>query len=83
MILRDLPEFHEVAGDGAFFFSASDGAGVRAAILDWIRLRSAGAVPQPRDDIAIGWDESARQLLAAIADRAAASSDAAPQSGNR
>lgn len=66
MVLRDLPEFREVAGDGALFFDGRGSDSVRLAVLRWIELRRDGAAPLPRDDIAIGWQESARQLISAI-----------------
>ncbi|MFD1040873.1 glycosyltransferase family 4 protein [Pseudoxanthomonas kaohsiungensis] len=67
MLLRDLPEFREVAGDGAFFFSEPGADGVEGALLDWLELRRQGAVPRPSAAVAITWEASARELLGAVA----------------
>jgi glycosyltransferase involved in cell wall biosynthesis len=66
LILRDLPEFREVAGDGAYFFKSQAAEGIQAAVAQWRELARKGQVPLPRSDIAITWAESAKQLFAAI-----------------
>jgi glycosyltransferase involved in cell wall biosynthesis len=66
LILRDLPEFREVAGDGAYFFRSQADEGIQAAIGHWRELMRAGQAPMPRDDIAITWEQSADQLLVAV-----------------
>ena len=66
MLLRDLPEFREVAGMGAYFFSGVGGAGVEAALRQWLHLRREGKAPAPASDIAISWQQSAGQLLSVV-----------------
>lgn len=66
MILRDLPEFREVAGDGAFFFAGEGGVGIELALHNWLQLKQEGRVPRPRSDIAITWQQSADLLLSAM-----------------
>jgi len=62
MILRDLPEFREVAGDGAYYFSGS-AEELAAALEEWLALASSGGAPCPDERIAISWQESAAQLF--------------------
>lgn len=62
LILRDLPEFREVAGDGAFYFTG-DAEGLATALREWVALANSGNAPRPSDDIAISWQESAAQLF--------------------
>lgn len=71
MILRDLPEFREVAGEGAFFFDGEGGPAVERAVLQWLRLRREALVPQPSSGVAITWQQSAVQLLSVIESGAA------------
>jgi glycosyltransferase involved in cell wall biosynthesis len=66
LILRDLPEFREVAGDRAYYFTGSGWRSIYEAIQGWLQLRQAGSVQLPAPDIAIGWHESASQLLEAL-----------------
>jgi glycosyltransferase involved in cell wall biosynthesis len=67
IIARDIPVFHEVAADRAFYFSDSDDPSILAtAIIDWSNLHAEGR--HPRSD-AIAWQtwhESANQLLEVV-----------------
>ncbi len=66
IIARDLPVFHEVAGEHAWYFSGESPEAAARAVTDWMKLRQAGAVPQPGEMPIIDWSESAGQLLGAI-----------------
>lgn len=71
LIVRDMPVFREVAGDGAHYFSGLDGAALAGAIDDWLALRAAGRHPDPRSLQWLTWGENARRLLAMLLERAA------------
>ena len=71
LIVRDIPVFREVAGDGAHYFSGLDGAALAGAIGDWLALRAAGRHPDPRSLQWLTWGENARRLLAMLLERAA------------
>lgn len=66
IIARDIPVFREVAGDHAFYFTASSGAELAASITEWIKLYKAGTYPKSDDMPWQTWKQSARQLLEAI-----------------
>lgn len=72
LIVRDIPEFREVAGDGATYFGAREGGGPHDAIVQWMSSQShhgplqvaATAGRFPPD-----WKQSAIELFNAIAVR--------------
>lgn len=63
MIVRNLPVFREVAGNGAFYFDGTAPAALADAIQEWLALSMLGQVPDPDEVRWISWEESARQLL--------------------
>lgn len=70
MIVRDLPVFREVAGNGAHYFAGHDPDDLDNTILDWMELSRAGRAPTPANVRWIEWDESARQLISVVLGKA-------------
>lgn len=66
IIARDIPVFHEVAGEFAFYFSGKEHNDLALAISDWLKLYSASLHPKSDNMPWITWKESARQLLTCI-----------------
>ena len=68
ILARDLPVFREVAGDGADYFHADDGASLAAAVQAWMQRHARDDVADPARVARHGWRESAaalaRELLA-------------------
>jgi glycosyltransferase involved in cell wall biosynthesis len=62
LVLRDIPEFREVAEEHAIFFSDGD---LRDVLRNWISAYRSGDLAASKPVDVIGWDVSARQLLAA------------------
>jgi glycosyltransferase involved in cell wall biosynthesis len=66
IIARDLPVFREVAGGGAYYFTAHTGEELAAALSRWLQLYRTGTAPSPKSVCCLSWSESAQQLLQAI-----------------
>ncbi|MGD1948550.1 MAG: glycosyltransferase family 4 protein [Leptolyngbyaceae cyanobacterium] len=66
IIARNLGVFHEVAGDNAFYFKASQPEHLAEAIRDWLHLYKNGQVPMSKALSWLTWEESTQQLLDAI-----------------
>ncbi|RFB78394.1 glycosyltransferase family 4 protein [Methylovirgula sp. 4M-Z18] len=66
IIARDLPVFHEVAGNHAYYFEGLGDTDLAAAILDWLELSAQGRHPTTNDMPWLTWRESAQQLLRAL-----------------
>ena len=66
IIVRDLPVFREVAGEGAFYFRGLDGTDLARAISEWIVLFQSGKVPQSTCIKTQSWAESTKRLLQLI-----------------
>jgi glycosyltransferase involved in cell wall biosynthesis len=66
ILARDLPVFHEVAGDGADYFQADDADALARAILDWMDSRARGEVADCARVPRHGWRESAAELASAL-----------------
>ncbi len=66
LIVRDLPVFREVAGEGAFYFDAAEPSELAAVIKEWCVLDDEGKAPSPAAITTCTWDESADALLEAI-----------------
>jgi glycosyltransferase involved in cell wall biosynthesis len=79
IIARDLPVFREVAGDFAFYFTASTARELAAEIEGWMRLFAKGDAPQSLGMPFLTWKQSAQQLLSQILE----SNGTAPISGLR
>ena len=67
VIARDIPVFREVAGDGAFYFSGMEAAGLAAAVRTWLDLHAQGAHPAPAGMQWHTWQQNAQRLLALLA----------------
>lgn len=64
LLVRDLPVFHEVAGDAAYYFANSrNPAAIAEGIQDWLDLKQRDAHPKPSSIQSQSWDESAAMLV--------------------
>ena len=66
IIARDIPVFHEVAGEFAFYFPDTDSAALADSLRQWLRLNAEGKALQSRDMPYLTWAQSTRQLLHVI-----------------
>lgn len=66
IIARDIPVFHEVAGDFAFYFPNTDSIALADSLRQWLRLHAEGKAPQSKDMPYLTWAQSTQQLLKVI-----------------
>ncbi len=66
IIARDIPVFHEVAGDFAFYFPNTDSAAIANSLRQWLRLNAEGKAPQSKDMPYLTWAQSTQQFLQVI-----------------
>lgn len=66
IIARSLPVFREVAGEHAFYFSGLDPEDLAQAIESWLERRRDGRIPESTGMPWLTWNQSARQVLAAL-----------------
>jgi glycosyltransferase involved in cell wall biosynthesis len=66
IIARDIPVFHEVAGEFAFYFPDTDSAALAVSLRHWLQLHAEGKAPQSKDMPYLTWAQSAQQLLRVI-----------------
>ena len=66
MVVRDLPVFHEVAGDHAYYFAGETGADLADAISAWLALYDAGDAPASTGLKVARWSESVARFQAAM-----------------
>lgn len=66
IIARDIPVFREVAGNYAYYFSATTGNELAHSIKEWISLYNEDSHPRSDDMPWQTWKESTMQLLKAI-----------------
>ncbi|CDQ11594.1 Glycosyl transferase group 1 [Acidithiobacillus ferrivorans] len=66
VIARDIPVFHEVAGDFAFYFPNSDSAALADSLRHWLQLHASGQAPRSADMPYLTWAQSTQQLLKVI-----------------
>lgn len=66
ILARDLPVFHEVAGEAAVYFDAPDADALVRAIVAWSERARNGDLPDVRRLQHLTWSESTSRLLAAI-----------------
>ncbi|MEY2340574.1 glycosyltransferase [Acidithiobacillus sp. IBUN Pt1247-S3] len=66
IIARDIPVFREVAGEHAFYFNAESPDALAEAVNSWLRLFNSNQHPKSDEMPWLTWEQSARQLLAAI-----------------
>ena len=69
VIARDLPVFREVAGAHAYYFNATDGAGLAQALRDWLALDARGAAPASAAMPWQTWADNADALLEVVQGR--------------
>lgn len=65
-LARDIPVFHEVAGDFAFYFPNSDSAALADSLRHWLQLHAEGQAPRSADMPYLTWAQSTQQLLKVI-----------------
>jgi glycosyltransferase involved in cell wall biosynthesis len=63
IIARDIPVFHEVAGDFAFYFPNTDSAALADSLRHWLQLYAGGKAPQSKGMPYLTWAQSTQQLL--------------------
>ena len=66
IIARDIPVFREVAGEHAFYFSATSPDGLAGAIEEWLSLHAIDKHPKSDTMPWLTWAQSSRSLLAQI-----------------
>ncbi|MDD2747176.1 MAG: glycosyltransferase family 1 protein [Acidithiobacillus ferrooxidans] len=66
IIARDIPVFHEVAGEFAFYFPNTDSAALADSLRLWLSLYAEGKAPQSKDMPYLTWAQSTQQLLKVI-----------------
>lgn len=69
IIARDLPVFHEVAGDYAYYFNADGPQQLALAVRDWLDLYRADMHPRSDDMPWLTWQESATSLTQIVLDQ--------------
>jgi len=62
IIARDIPVFHEVAGEHAYYFSGKKPTDVTQTISEWLKLYAANAHPLSDNMTCLTWKESSSQL---------------------
>ena len=66
VLCSDIPVFHEIAGDHAFYLDISSSDALAAGIATWWKLAQDGRAPSSAGIPVMTWEESTRQLLSAI-----------------
>lgn len=66
MIIRDLPVFREIALDHAYYFEGLLPENLEEAVKRWLELFNEGKHPSSSEMPWLTWQESARQLEAAL-----------------
>lgn len=68
LIVRDIPVFREVAGDGALYFAGEEPQALADAVIEWRALFSSKSHPTPDAVAWLTWEQSAGQLYEASQD---------------
>jgi len=63
IIARDIPVFHEVSGDHAFYFSGQGTESLADAVQTWLRLYDSNLAPRSDTMSWLTWEQSAQRLL--------------------
>lgn len=66
VLARDLPVFREIAGEHAWYFHADTPEALAVAVAEWVELWKSGHAPASDGMPWLTWEQSARQLLAAV-----------------
>jgi len=62
VIVRDIPVFREVAGEGGFYFKGESAEHLAERIHEWFSLFALGKTPKPQLVKTVTWQESSQQL---------------------
>ena len=62
VIVRDIPVFREVAGEGGFYFKGESPEHLAEKVLEWFSLFALEKTPKPQLVKTVTWQESSRQL---------------------
>lgn len=65
-LVRDIPVFREVGGEGVSYFQSGDAMGLAAEITAWVHRYRAGQLPSPKEVPVVSWERSASDLLTAV-----------------
>lgn len=68
VLLRDIPVFREIAGDGAFYFSGTEGGDLASAVREWMELYKRGEHPRTDSLKFLTWRESVSMLFEKLAE---------------
>ena len=63
VIARDIPVFHEVAGEHAYYFSGRDPGDIAAAVQEWLALYQSDKHPKSDGMPWQTWRQSTRRAL--------------------
>ncbi|WP_139112359.1 glycosyltransferase, partial [Acidithiobacillus thiooxidans] len=66
IIARDIPIFHEVAGEYAYYFPNTNSSDLAESIQHWLELDAQGNAPQSKGMPYLTWEQSTQQLLKVI-----------------
>ena len=66
ILARDIPVFHEVAGQSASYFADSDGEGLAISLREWLEHYQEGGIPESESIPWLTWEQSAQQLLSKL-----------------
>lgn len=62
VIVRDIPVFHEIAKENAFYFSGTEPLDLSTAIKEWLKLYEKSFHPRSENIKWLTWKESVKQL---------------------
>ena len=66
LIIRDIPVFREVAGDGAHYFTGDEPQALADSLTQWLDLFGSDEHAKPAGISWLTWEQSAEQLYAAV-----------------
>lgn len=68
LIVRDIPVFREVAGDGATYFSGMQPEDLATVMDAWLKDHEAGKTLPPEGVQVLSWDQSTKRLMEVVLD---------------
>lgn len=66
VIARDIPVFHEICGDGAFYFTGSNSIDLSLLLVRWGEMVEKGCLPSSNKILNLAWEESTKQLMGVV-----------------
>jgi glycosyltransferase involved in cell wall biosynthesis len=66
ILARDIPVFHEIAGEHATYFSGTGGDDLADALRRWMRSQANGTIPTTGDMPWLTWEQSAARFTEVI-----------------